>query len=138
MWEQRNAELTNLASPASLPEHARLDGRTRKEYEDVSTLATRDRHCFRRRKDVLFTESLEYESQWLESVGLPRDLLLTLTDPGEVVCLLRPYRVSLQTAVGSEPWLWPTFRLASRVRAACFEGEVLLQAVARSAGGETF
>jgi hypothetical protein len=70
MWEQRNGELKNPASPASLQEHARLDAKITIEYEDVSTLYIRDRRWFRRPKEVLFTESLEYKTQWLELVCL--------------------------------------------------------------------
>jgi hypothetical protein len=73
MWEQRNGELKNPASPASLREHARLDAKITIEYEDVSTLYIRDRRWFRRPKEVLFTESLEYKTQWLESVCLARN-----------------------------------------------------------------
>jgi hypothetical protein len=72
MWEHRNGELTNPASPASLREHARLDAKILHEYEDVSTLYIKDRRWFRRPKEILFTESLEYKTQWLESVCLAR------------------------------------------------------------------
>jgi hypothetical protein len=70
MWEHRNGELTNPASPASLRKHARLDAKIHHEYEDVSTLYIQDRRWFRRPKEILFTESLEYKTQWLESVCL--------------------------------------------------------------------
>jgi hypothetical protein len=43
MWEQRNGELKNPASPASLREHARLDAAITQEYTDTTTLAQRDR-----------------------------------------------------------------------------------------------
>ncbi len=72
MWEQRNGELHDPASPASLREHARLDVRITFEYEDLSTLYIKDRRWFRRPKEILFTESLEYKTQWLESVYLAR------------------------------------------------------------------
>ncbi len=72
MWEQRNGEVNNPESPASLREHARLDALITTNYEDVSTFARKDRRWFRRLKEVLFTESLEYKHQWLESVRLAR------------------------------------------------------------------
>jgi hypothetical protein len=72
MWEQRNGELNNPASPAILREHARLDAIINREYDDLTTLAIRDRRWFRRPKEVLFTEPLEYKQQWLESVSLAR------------------------------------------------------------------
>jgi hypothetical protein len=72
MWEQRNGELKNPESPASLREHTRLDALITINYNDISTLAIRDRRWFRRLKEVLFTESLEYKHQWLESVRLAR------------------------------------------------------------------
>jgi hypothetical protein len=50
MWEQRNRELGNPESPANLREHARLDSLITHEYEDISTLALRDRRWFRRPK----------------------------------------------------------------------------------------
>jgi hypothetical protein len=55
---------------ASLQEHARLDTLITTKYEDASTLSIKDRRWFRRLKEVLFTESLEYKHQWLESVRL--------------------------------------------------------------------
>jgi hypothetical protein len=70
MWEQRNGEVNNPESPASLREHARLDALITTNYEDVSTFARKDRRWFCRLKEVLFTESLEYKHQWLESVRL--------------------------------------------------------------------
>jgi hypothetical protein len=72
MWEQRNGEAKNPASPASLREHARLDAFITQEYNDVTTLTQRDRRWLRRPKEVLFTEPLEYKQQWLESVRLAR------------------------------------------------------------------
>jgi hypothetical protein len=72
MWEQRNGEVNNPESPASLQEHARLDALITTNYEDVSTFARNDQCWFRRLKEVLFTESLEYKHQWLESVRLAR------------------------------------------------------------------
>jgi hypothetical protein len=72
MWEQRNGEVMNPESPASLQEHARLDALITTNYKDVSTFARKDRRWFRRLKEVLFTESLEYTHQWLESVRLAR------------------------------------------------------------------
>ena len=72
LWEQRNGELTNPASPASLREHARLDALITLEFQDQITLAKRDRRWFRRPRQVLFTETSEYKQQWLESVCLAR------------------------------------------------------------------
>jgi hypothetical protein len=74
MWEQRNGEVNNPESPASLREHVRLDALIPTNYEDVSTLAIKDRRWFRCLKEVPFTESLEYKQQWLESVCLARIL----------------------------------------------------------------
>ncbi len=42
MWEQRNGELKNPASPAALREHARLDAAIAQEYTDSIQLAQRD------------------------------------------------------------------------------------------------
>jgi hypothetical protein len=42
MWEQRNEEVNNPESPASLREHARLDALITTNYEDVSTFARKD------------------------------------------------------------------------------------------------
>jgi hypothetical protein len=72
MWEQRNEEVNNPESPASLREHVWLDALITTNYEDVSTLAIKDRRWFHRLKEVIFTESLEYKQQWLESVRLAR------------------------------------------------------------------
>jgi hypothetical protein len=72
MWEHRNGELKNPASPAMLREHARLDTVITHEYTDTNTLFRRDRRWFRRPKEVLFTEALEYKQQWLESVSMAR------------------------------------------------------------------
>jgi hypothetical protein len=72
MWEQRNGELKNPESPASLREHARLDAQINHEYRDLSTLAKRDRRWFYRPKTVLHTEPIEYKQQWLISVRLAR------------------------------------------------------------------
>ena len=72
MWEHRNGELKNPESQASLREHTRLDALITTQFEDLSTLNTRDRRWFRRPKEVLFTEPIEYKQQWLESVGLAR------------------------------------------------------------------
>jgi hypothetical protein len=41
-------------------------------YEDVFTLAIKDRRWFSCLKEVLFTKSLQYKQQWLESVCLVR------------------------------------------------------------------
>ena len=70
MWEQRNGELTNPESPASLREHARLDAVIYHEYEDIQTLTLKDRWWFRRSKEVIATKSIAYKQQWIESVGL--------------------------------------------------------------------
>jgi hypothetical protein len=72
MWEHRNGELANPECAASLREHARLDILITDEFDDLSTLAKRDRRWFRRPKEVLFTEPIEYKQQWLESVHLAR------------------------------------------------------------------
>jgi hypothetical protein len=72
MWEQRNGELTNPASPASLRKHARLDAAITHEYRDLTTLTQQDRRWFHRPKKILFTEALEYKQQWLESVSIAR------------------------------------------------------------------
>jgi hypothetical protein len=72
MWEQQNGELNNLESPASIREHMRLDTMISNEYTDQDTLSIRDRRWFRRPKEVIFTEAIEYKQQWLESVGLAR------------------------------------------------------------------
>jgi hypothetical protein len=72
MWEHRNGALTDPECPASIREHARLDALITTEYEEVSPLAKRDRRWFRRPKEVLHTESLEFKTQWLESVRLAR------------------------------------------------------------------
>ena len=72
MWEHRNREAKNPTSPAVIREHARIDAIITREYQDPSTLAQRDRRWFRRPKEVLFTEPLEYKQQWLESVSLAR------------------------------------------------------------------
>ena len=72
MWEQRNGELQNPESNASLREHARLDAMIHHEYEDILTMAFKDRRWFRRPKEVIATETIAYKKQWLESVGLAR------------------------------------------------------------------
>jgi hypothetical protein len=72
MWEQRNGALTDPDSPASIREHTRLDALISTEYYDITHLAKRDRRWFRRPREVLHTESLEYKTQWLESVRLAR------------------------------------------------------------------
>jgi hypothetical protein len=72
MWEQRNGESKNPASPAILREHERLDAIMKREYNDLTTLTIRDRRWFRRPKEILFTESLEYKQLWLESVSMAR------------------------------------------------------------------
>ena len=72
MWEQRNGELTNPESLASLREHARLDARISHKYNDILTIAIKDRRWLRRPKEVVATESIAYKQQWLESVSLAR------------------------------------------------------------------
>ena len=72
MWEHRNGELHNPASPATLREHARLDALITLDYGNTRRLCRKDRRWFRRPLAVLFTESLEYKNQWLESVKLAR------------------------------------------------------------------
>ena len=72
MWEHRRGELKNPSSPALLREHARLDALIAPEYEDIRRLAKKDRRWFRRPKEVIFTETIAYKLQWLESVSLAR------------------------------------------------------------------
>jgi hypothetical protein len=72
MWEHRNGELTNPSSPALLREHVRLDALLALEFNDLRSLAKKDRRWFRRPKEVLFTKTIEYKAQWLESVALAR------------------------------------------------------------------
>ena len=72
MWEQRNGELKNPESSASLREHARLDAAINIEYTDLTPLAIKDLRWFRRTQEVLFTDSIDYKTQWLESVSLAR------------------------------------------------------------------
>ncbi len=72
MWEHRNGELKNPASPASLREHARLDALISAEYTNPLPLYTKARRWFRRSQEIIFTESLDYKNQWLESVSLAR------------------------------------------------------------------
>jgi hypothetical protein len=57
MWEQRNVELHNPESSASLREHERLDAFITTEYEDLSAISRRDRHWFCCPKEVIFTET---------------------------------------------------------------------------------
>ena len=64
--------IKNPESQASLREHTRLDALITTQFEDLSTLNTRDRRWFRRPKEVLFTEPIEYKQLWLESVRLAR------------------------------------------------------------------
>jgi len=71
-WEQRNGELKNPASPAQLREHARLDALIAPKYTDIRTLAKKDRRWFQCPKEVLYTEIIDYKTQWLESVLLAR------------------------------------------------------------------
>jgi hypothetical protein len=73
MWQHRNDELTNPQSMASLREHARLDVLISTEYEDLLSLATKDRRWFRRPKELIFTEPIPYKLQWIESVGHARE-----------------------------------------------------------------
>ena len=72
MWQHRNAELTNPQSTASLREHARLDILITNEYNNLLPLATKDRRWFRRPKELIFTETILYKLQWIESVGFAR------------------------------------------------------------------
>jgi hypothetical protein len=72
MWEQRNGELRNPESSASLREHARLDAAIAHEYTDLASLALKDRRWFRRTKEIIFTETVEYKQQWIESVSSAR------------------------------------------------------------------
>ena len=72
MWEHRKGALNNPLSPALLREHARLDTLIALEFDDIRRLFKKDRRWFRRPKEVLFTENIDYKSQWLESVALAR------------------------------------------------------------------
>jgi hypothetical protein len=72
MWDQRNGELHNPESPATLREHARLDALIAAECSDQLTLFKKDRRWFCRPREVLFTETIAYKQQWLESVSLAR------------------------------------------------------------------
>jgi hypothetical protein len=84
MWEQQNGESKNPESLASLQEQARLDSLITANYADVSTITIKYRRWFRRLKEVLFTESLKYKQQWLESVRLAH------------TCYARQRRISTQ------------------------------------------
>jgi hypothetical protein len=72
MWEHRRGELKSPSSPALLREHARLDARVAVEFDDIRSLIKKDRRWFRRPKEVLYTETIDYKVQWLESVALAR------------------------------------------------------------------
>jgi hypothetical protein len=72
MWDHRNKELHNPASPATLREHIRLDALIAAEYTDQLTISKRDRRWFCRPREVLFTETIAYKQQWVESVSLAR------------------------------------------------------------------
>jgi len=72
MWQQRNDELKNPTSLASLREHARLDLLISADYANIRRLSLKDRRWFRRPKEVVYTESIDYKNQWLESVSLAR------------------------------------------------------------------
>jgi hypothetical protein len=72
MWEHRKGELNSPSSPAFLREHARLDAQIAPEFDDIRSLMRKDRRWFKRPKEVLYTETLEYKLQWLESVALAR------------------------------------------------------------------
>jgi hypothetical protein len=69
MWEQRNGEITNPESPASLQEHARLEALIIHEYDDILTLVFKDIRWFRRSKEVIASATIDYKKQWLELVG---------------------------------------------------------------------
>jgi hypothetical protein len=69
MWEQWNRELKNPESAASLHEHARLDASITLEYANLITLSVKDRRWFSRTQEVVFTNTIEYNQQWLESVS---------------------------------------------------------------------
>ena len=66
MWQQRNDELKNPTSLASLREHARLDLLISANYANIRRLSQKDRRWFRRPKEVVYTESIDYKNQWLE------------------------------------------------------------------------
>ena len=53
-------------------QHARLDALITLEYSTTSRISRKDRRWFRRPSAVIFTETLEYKTQWLESVKLAR------------------------------------------------------------------
>ena len=70
MWEHRNSKLHNPASPAILRKHARLDALITLDYNNTRRICSKDQRWFRCPLAVLFTETLEYKQQWLESVKL--------------------------------------------------------------------
>jgi hypothetical protein len=72
LWEHRNGELKNPSSPASLRDHARLDALIAADYADQTQLFRKDCRWFRRPHAIIFLESLDYKTQWLESVFLAR------------------------------------------------------------------
>jgi hypothetical protein len=72
MWEHRKGELTSPSSPVLLREHARLNTLIAIEFDDIRTLIKKDRRWFRRPKEVLYTETIDYKVQWLESVAFAR------------------------------------------------------------------
>ena len=72
MWDQRNGELKNPESPATLREHLRLDALIAVEYTDRITISKKYRRWFCRPREVLFTETIAYKQQWMESVSLAR------------------------------------------------------------------
>jgi hypothetical protein len=72
LWEHRNGELKNPSSPASIRDHARLDALIAADYADQTQLFRKDYRWFRRPRAIIFLESLDYKTQWLESVFLAR------------------------------------------------------------------
>jgi hypothetical protein len=59
MWEHRNGELHNPASPAAFREHARLDALITLEYANIRRLSRKDLRWFRRPQAVLVLEPIE-------------------------------------------------------------------------------
>jgi hypothetical protein len=72
MWDQCNGNIHNQSSPVTIRKHLRLDALITTEYEDLSTLTTKDRHWVCRPREAIFMETMEYKHQWLKSVHLAR------------------------------------------------------------------
>lgn len=70
MWEQSNGKLRNLASAVLLCKHAHLVALIAPEYDNIRTLSKKDRRWFCHPKEVVYTKTINYKLQWLESVSL--------------------------------------------------------------------